>query len=67
MAFRFLARPVPENSQIFFIIGFGPDFDMTRATTDIDYLVEWIRKVTKHADISVGKVLTLTEWRCVRK
>ncbi|VDB82631.1 unnamed protein product [Peniophora sp. CBMAI 1063] len=56
-------RPVPEEPKLFFIVAFGPDLDIARATTDIEHLLDWLHKLTKHTDIAINRVSTLADWR----
>lgn len=57
------ARAVPEKPNVFFISSHGPSLDLNRSASDTSYLQSYIRTVTKHDNITVGKVLTLQEWR----
>ncbi|VDC06609.1 unnamed protein product [Peniophora sp. CBMAI 1063] len=57
------ARAVPEKPNVFFLSSHGPDLDLKRGASDTSYLQQYIRAVTKQDDITVGKVLTLQEWR----
>ncbi|KZV72871.1 monooxygenase [Peniophora sp. CONT] len=57
------ARAVPEKPDVFFFSSHGPSLDLNRGASDTSYLQSYIRTVTKHDDITVGKVLTLQEWR----
>ena len=59
----FGVRPVPEYPKLFFIVGYGPDLDIARATTDVEYLLQWIHAVTKHSDVTIDRVSTLADWR----
>ncbi|KZV72944.1 hypothetical protein PENSPDRAFT_649364 [Peniophora sp. CONT] len=59
----FFARPVPEKPKLFTIAAFSADLDFTRAANDSEYLVGWVRKATRHDDISISNVLTMSEWR----
>ncbi|KZV66553.1 hypothetical protein PENSPDRAFT_636892 [Peniophora sp. CONT] len=59
----FAVRPVPEDPKLFFIVGYGPDLDIARATTDVEHLLEWMHKVTHHADVAIDKVSILADWR----
>jgi hypothetical protein len=57
---RFLARALPENDAFFHIGMYG--VDNTRAISDLEYLQEQIRELTKR-DIKINAVGTLGEWR----
>ncbi|KZV72963.1 hypothetical protein PENSPDRAFT_683358 [Peniophora sp. CONT] len=58
-----LVRPVPEDPELFWFIGYGPDLDIARATTDVGHLLGWMHKVTHNPDIAIDKVSTLADWR----
>ncbi|VDC06644.1 unnamed protein product [Peniophora sp. CBMAI 1063] len=59
----FVARPVPENDKLWFIVIGGQTIDTQRLLTDVSYLSETMCKISRRTDIDVTKVRTLAEWR----
>ena len=56
-------RPVPERDNVYFVFIAGPgNFDNRRMTTDIDYMNEALRIISKNP-IVVTKIRTAAEWR----
>ena len=60
---RVIVRPVPEDPELFFIGTFGPDLDPARAVSDVEYLTQYIRDVSKRPEIKINRVSTLADWR----
>ncbi|VDB91204.1 unnamed protein product [Peniophora sp. CBMAI 1063] len=58
-----MIRPVHEDPGLFSIFGYDPDLDTARAAKDVDYLLQWIRAIMRHKDITIESVSSLAEWR----
>ncbi|VDB82632.1 unnamed protein product [Peniophora sp. CBMAI 1063] len=58
-----MVRPVHEAPGLFFIFGHGPNLDIVKGAKDVDYLLQWMRDVTKLTDLTVDSVGSLSEWR----
>ncbi|VDB82641.1 unnamed protein product [Peniophora sp. CBMAI 1063] len=58
-----MVRPVHEAPGLFFIFGHGSTLDVARAATDVDYLLQWLRSVTKRTEMTIDSVSSLAEWR----
>ncbi|VDC06645.1 unnamed protein product [Peniophora sp. CBMAI 1063] len=60
---RFMIRPVPEDPNVYFAFIGGPDIDNRRVMADLDYMHEWLRRLSHHPELVVSKIYTIAEWR----
>ena len=54
-----------DENPTLILIPKGGYLDIPKAIGDLNYLQQWVRGITNHPDLTIKRVSTLAEWRCI--